>query len=647
MRIKSVACFSLFMVGAVSLPVAAQIPPSKLNAKLPDAYYQRIKTDSKAFSFEQSFIGLAQRVQENRFRVLNSTSSGFALAVANLQGGIIVAGTKTIPVATALYPELPTPPYDKSVLQKEFFDGPWPTGTLTEFYSAMSYGNLTVKGVTLDWQLLPQTGQFYAGDDYQDSNGTMQHCLGICPGTRVGELIRDVLDRNPTVDWGQFDNDGPDSRPNSGDDDGYVDFIVIVHPGIGGECDVPNNTAIWSHRGQLVKEGGAYTTGSPSTKAGAKNIKINDYVIVPALACDGVSPNPIGIVAHEFGHAFGLPDLYDIDYGTIGGVGDWDLMATGAWGGDDISPQLPTQMSAWSKAFLGWVSPIPVQSDIADIALDPMEIKPMAYEIKGTGTKYFLLSNRQQIGADLKLPTGGLLLETVDTSILQIGLATNRVNVNPAALGVEVVEADGIGGLKAQLSPPGNADSQDAGDLFPGSSNKTNLSSTTNPRSPGSFAICDIRQEGRTIHARLMVSSASCDSSIAVNAAPAPPSKQKHPNADNSPTPSSIDAITKAPDGFAQKVISLSGVIQNTGINYFNNLRLVLTDQTGRSIPVQVPLPIELPPAQLGKQTKSGPKTISTFLGSDVTVTGKVVSSEVQGFGKIYVFQVIDIKPTK
>jgi hypothetical protein len=94
-------------------------------------------------------------------------------------------------------------------------------------------------------------------------------------------------------------------------------------------------------------------------------------------------------------------------------------------------------------------------------------------------------------------------------------------------------------------------------------------------------------------------------------------------------------------------VISLSGVIQNTGINYFNNLRLVLTDQTGRSIPVQVPLPIELPPAQLGKHTKSGPKTISTFLGSDVTVTGKVVSSEVQGFGKIYVFQVIDIKPTK
>ena len=33
-----------------------------------------------------------------------------------------------------------------------------------------------------------------------------------------------------TIDWGQFDNDGPDGIPNSGDDDGFVDVLAVMHP---------------------------------------------------------------------------------------------------------------------------------------------------------------------------------------------------------------------------------------------------------------------------------------------------------------------------------------------------------------------------------------------------------------------------------
>ena len=37
-----------------------------------------------------------------------------------------------------------------------------------------------------------------------------------------------------------------------------------------------------------------------------------DYVIQPAWNCAGPpSAIDIGVFAHEFGHAFGLPDLYD------------------------------------------------------------------------------------------------------------------------------------------------------------------------------------------------------------------------------------------------------------------------------------------------------------------------------------------------
>ena len=39
------------------------------------------------------------------------------------------------------------------------------------------------------------------------------------------EIIQDL---DVDTDLGRYDNDGPDGLPNSGDDDGYVDFLFIV-----------------------------------------------------------------------------------------------------------------------------------------------------------------------------------------------------------------------------------------------------------------------------------------------------------------------------------------------------------------------------------------------------------------------------------
>ena len=44
--------------------------------------------------------------------------------------------------------------------------------------------------------------------------------------TGFGEFLTFGLDRaDSLVDFGEFDNDGPDGLPNSGDDDGVVDFL--------------------------------------------------------------------------------------------------------------------------------------------------------------------------------------------------------------------------------------------------------------------------------------------------------------------------------------------------------------------------------------------------------------------------------------
>ena len=60
------------------------------------------------------------------------------------------------------------------------------------------------------------------------------------------------------------------------------------------------------------------------------------------------------IVLHEFGHALGLPDLYDTDYSSSG-IGNWGVMSGGSWGGNGSSPWYPVHFSAWCKTTLGWV----------------------------------------------------------------------------------------------------------------------------------------------------------------------------------------------------------------------------------------------------------------------------------------------------
>ena len=51
------------------------------------------------------------------------------------------------------------------------------------------------------------------------------------PETGLGRFAafnREVLANvDAEIDLGRYDNDGPDGLPNSGDDDGYVDFLFI------------------------------------------------------------------------------------------------------------------------------------------------------------------------------------------------------------------------------------------------------------------------------------------------------------------------------------------------------------------------------------------------------------------------------------
>ena len=90
------------------------------------------------------------------------------------------------------------------------------------------------------------------------------------------EFATDIFQQADAIyDFGQYDNDGPDGDPNSGDDDGYVDFVMfsyLNYAGMRGTVGLPNNTvyitndADSSNPGQFIKiDGTGY--GNWSTRA--------------------------------------------------------------------------------------------------------------------------------------------------------------------------------------------------------------------------------------------------------------------------------------------------------------------------------------------------------------------------------------------
>ncbi len=484
----------------LSATVAYSVPPPKPGVKWPKGALERLQT----FKYNRSYLQMVRRIQRNRAAVQRGE---ITMAAARAAGGTLVSGTKSIPVLPIKFNNTGADPYAAGNLQRELFDGPWPTGTMTDYYREISYGQFAVTGTVFPWKKVSRDDTFYEGG---------AGCNGVCNDSKVGDFLKEALDlQDAAVDFSQYDNDGPDGIPNSGDDDGYVDFVAFVHAESGGEC---GNENIWSHRSFYSGwTGSEYTTNDP--KAGGGFIKIDDYVIMPGFACDGTTMIEIGVFSHEFGHAFGLPDLYDTDpsNGNSEGVGHWCLMASGSWGGDGNSPETPSHMCAWAKAFLGWITPTEVTTDLIPATIPNIEENPIAFKLPISSTQYHLISNRQKKGFDAKLPGAGLLIWHINETVINSGLSNNRVNADEDNKGVDLEEADCRNDLDHALNRA------DGGDPYPGTTNNRYFDNFTCPSSSASIAVCNIGDSAISMTASLFVSVGKCPSrpEIALSLQPA------------------------------------------------------------------------------------------------------------------------------
>ncbi|MBD3402088.1 M6 family metalloprotease domain-containing protein [candidate division GN15 bacterium] len=320
--------------------------------------------------------------------------------------------------------------------------------TVRTFYDEFSNSQIDLVTVSteepsdLGWLRAPETYSYYVGSD---------HGMGAYPTNSQG-MVEDVVDlANGSVDFSNYDNDG----------DNYVDVLLVIHAGSGAEYS-GSASDMWSHKWGL------------NTPKVVDGVYVQTFTVQPEYwATPG--DMTIGVYAHELGHGLGLPDLYDVDY-TSQGVGKWCLMSGGSWNG--YLGNSPAHPSAWCLKELGVVTPTEVSSNLINQSIAARENGGPVFKLTPYGAaadEYFLIENRQAIGTDAALPGSGLLIWHVHESAPS-HYGSNRYEWYPGLspsnhFVVALEQADGLFELDKTSGQTYAA--SDAGDPFPGTSNRT------------------------------------------------------------------------------------------------------------------------------------------------------------------------------
>lgn len=376
-----------------------------------------------------------------------------------------------------------------SFFDERFFGGA--KTTMRGYFEENSYGKFMLDGGVAEWvraacrhsDFVNRDGVQGTIDDYglDISPSALQPSICQYPLNVWGLVAMAVELADDQVDFSRYDNDGPDGIPDSGDDDGFVDALIVVHAGPGAETlgTLPNSiNFIWSMQSDLDYY-------SPTRNTVADGVRIGPFALVPELG-------QLGVYAHEFCHLLGLPDLYDSETG-LPVVGAFCLMDEGVWNGPQFDAgSVPSHLCAPMKYQLGWIEPLEVclgcggPERVEDAAIPPLGTSDTAYRVlgnpggmdwtpEGTGRgEYFMLESRKRNSGyyESYLPASGMVIWKVDESRpdnndLELPLAT-------------IIQADGE---VVDRDAPGMNIPGDAEDVWPGSLGKREFTPDSDPPS--------------------------------------------------------------------------------------------------------------------------------------------------------------------
>ena len=217
------------------------------------------------------------------------------------------------------------------------------------------------------------------------------------------------------IDYKQYDTNG------NGKLEADELHIMVIVAGKEASYGYANDKTVWGHKWSLQNQQSLTLDG----------LKFNTYTQFGEVHSNHQAT--VGVIAHEFGHDLGLPDLYntgfienDVTIKNGVGLGYTSLMASGSWGRRSYNEDggtTPAGLDAYSKSILG-MGVETITTSVNDKLVQTLdEGEPTILRVNSkNNNEYFLMENRQFSGYD----------EGMSIMTYSGGIAIYRVNTNYA-----------------------------------------------------------------------------------------------------------------------------------------------------------------------------------------------------------------------
>lgn len=419
---------------------------------------------------------LAVQPKAGLHRSMNaSTPDGLGAYGRSGMGTVCSLGAPTIPVIMMAYSDLDFLPENdvqkisRFLNEEGYHDEKYAVGSVADYFRLSSNGHFTPH-----FDVVAKVKLEYGYKHYGAHSGGANDA-------RRSDAVREAIELAEAqgVDFSKYSTNG------------RAPLISIIHAGPGEQEDYGDDydDFFWAH--------------FSSTVLSAKTTTFNSYLLTNETMRDFDAEGNvtaeymtgIGTFCHEFGHALGLPDMYDVNGETEGEghtPGYWDVMDY-QFMYDGFRPM---EYSAYERSLMGWlkVEDLDKTSLGSSYTLFPLgtseENRVEAYRIVNDADEreYFILENRRSgIFHQGSMLGEGMLVWRIAYDSGR--WASNMVNTNAQLQRVMVVPADRAWQPNQDINKRDVANKRYTftGDVFPGYANVTTFDSSIGQFLTGSF----------------------------------------------------------------------------------------------------------------------------------------------------------------
>ena len=293
-------------------------------------------------------------------------------------------------------------------------------GSVADYFHTCSYGLFQPQFDVVAKVTLSQGYKYYG--EHQ----------GSLNDAHVTDLVREAVDLaiKQGVDFKAYASDGK------------APIVSIIHAGPGEHEDYGDDCDdyVWAHFRPMTVSAGdvdfaSYIINNETLRFFKDNVVTEEFL------------TGIGTFCHEFGHALGLPDMYDTN-GEVDGKantpGYWDIMDYQFM----YDGYRPTTYSAYERSMLGWLQITTLTTD-GEYVLSPLddnvsdgEVQAFRIQNPQNPSEYFIFENRRKSNFYAASYLGeGMLAWHVDYYPARWN--QNTVNTQSDFQCVQVIPADG------------------------------------------------------------------------------------------------------------------------------------------------------------------------------------------------------------